>query len=103
MDGGWVAIGAEAVVAEHVDEGCGGDAAEPSEKAETVEPGADAVGAVRGGALHFKADLGGVGAEFDPVVDDERAGCQGPDDGEEGEVAELDDHFAEVGGDVVDR
>lgn len=54
------------------------------------------------GALHLEGDFRGVGAELDPIVYDEGDGGEGPDDGEEGEVAELDDHFSQVGGDVVD-
>ena len=84
LDGGGGAVGAEAVVAEEVDEGGGGDGAEPGQEAEVVEPGADAVGAVRGRPLQLEAEFEGVGPEFDPVVYEEGDGDEGPDDGEEG-------------------
>ena len=102
FDGGRAAVGAQAVVAVQVDEGRHGDAAEPAEEAEGIEPGADGVGAPGRGALHFDADFDGVGAELDPVVDKEANRYQRPDDAEEREVAELQHHFAEVGGDIVD-
>lgn len=102
FDGCGRAVRPHAVVAEEVDECRGGDAAEPGEESEVVEPGANAIGAVGHGALHFKTNLCGVGAELDPVVYEKGDGCQGPNDGEEGEVAELDDHFSQVNGDVVD-
>lgn len=84
MDGGRGTVGTEAVVAEEVDEGRGGEGAEPGQEGEVVEPGADAVGAVRGRALHFDADFESVGAQLDPVVYQEGDGDEGPDDGEEG-------------------
>lgn len=84
MDGGWGAVRAEAVVAEEVDEGGSREGAEPGQEGEVVEPGADAVGAVGGRALVFDADFDRVGAQFDPVVDEEGDGHERPDDGEEG-------------------
>ena len=52
--------------------------------------------------MHLDANLHGVGAELNPVIDEERHSSEGPDDGEEREVTELDDHFPKISGDVVD-
>lgn len=74
-------------VSEEEDEGGAGDAAEPRQEAEGVEPGADRVGAPGDRALAVGRDLHGVGARLDPVVGEEGAGGERPDDREEGEVA----------------
>ena len=83
-DGARVAIGADTVVAEEVDDRGGGYAAEPGKEAEAFEPGADGVGAVGGWTLHLDRDLECVGSQLDPIIDEECNGGQRPDDREEG-------------------
>lgn len=74
-----VSLGAEAVVAEEVDEGAGGDASEPGEEVEGVQPGTYGIGALGRWSLHLDADLERICAELKPIVHNEGHSRKRPD------------------------
>lgn len=56
-----------------------GEGGEPSQVVEIVDPGPNRVGSGRDGTASVVADLGGVGALLNPVVDEGTKACEWPD------------------------
>ena len=93
--------GTSVVIPKHVDESRRGNAAEPSEEGKGVKPGTDGISTPWRRSAHLNTNLHGVGTELDPVVDEKGDGSQWPYDREERQVAELNNHLAKIGRDIV--
>src|SRR5436190_16155294 len=95
------AVRTKSVIPEHIYKGSIRDAPQPGEEAKGVEPGTDGVCPLWYGSSMFEADFEEVGTQLNPVVDEERQRDERPHWREEGEIAKLEAHLAEVGGDVI--
>src|SRR5688572_7669214 len=83
--------------------GCCRNAANPCQSVQRGNPRPDTICANRRWSLMLNRDLGEVGPQLNPVVDEESKGDQWPGRREQGEIAELKNELSNIFLDVVVR
>lgn len=61
-----------------------------------LKPRSDTLDTFRDGSSDVRRDLGSIGTQFQPVVDESKQRGEGPYNGPDGDVAELSDHLGVV-------